>query len=248
MSKLQDARPGFDFRQGQWWDIFCQSVQTGSGAHPVSFPMGSEGSYRKGKAARSLKLTTHFHLEYVFMAWFVVKHRDTFIFAWQFQILTFIFVISRYNSIILQIRMGLHWTHFLGRLYHVHAISMLPAVIPSGSMQSMMSVTSSYSAFLIVWNVLNNRWVKVADYMMCTGGGEGSSAAHLRSSGPVFILLLLRDLISVMLTSSFAHPSCLTLVAALYMDEKFYVLRIICFRCCGWNDVLYQWRISSDSM
>jgi hypothetical protein len=43
--------------------------------------MGSEGSYRKGKAARSLKLTTHFHLEYVFMAWFVVKHRDTFIFA-----------------------------------------------------------------------------------------------------------------------------------------------------------------------
>jgi hypothetical protein len=62
-------------------------VQNGSGTHPASYPMGTRGS-----SGRGVKLTTHLHLvprsrvsgtilplpQYVFMAWFLVKHRDNF--------------------------------------------------------------------------------------------------------------------------------------------------------------------------
>lgn len=37
-------------------------IQSGSGANPASCPMGTRGSAPKGKARRSVKLTTYFHL------------------------------------------------------------------------------------------------------------------------------------------------------------------------------------------
>jgi hypothetical protein len=63
-------------------------VQTSSGAHPTSYPMGARGG-------RGLKLTTHRHIvprsrmrgairllpQYVLMAWCLVKHRDNFTFT-----------------------------------------------------------------------------------------------------------------------------------------------------------------------
>jgi hypothetical protein len=67
--------------------------QTGSWAHPASYPMctGGGGSFPGDKATGSVKLTTHLHLvprlrtrgaipplnQYVFMAWYLVKHMDT---------------------------------------------------------------------------------------------------------------------------------------------------------------------------
>jgi hypothetical protein len=44
-------RSGFGYRQGQNLSLLC-SVQTASGAHPVSYPMGTGG----------VELTTHLHL------------------------------------------------------------------------------------------------------------------------------------------------------------------------------------------
>jgi len=61
----------------------CHRVNTGSGSHSGSYPMGTGGSYTGDKVARGMKLTTHFHLaprlkiigavspllQYVFMVW-----------------------------------------------------------------------------------------------------------------------------------------------------------------------------------
>jgi hypothetical protein len=38
------------------------SVQTNSGAHPASYPMGTWGSFPGGLSSRNVKLTTHLHL------------------------------------------------------------------------------------------------------------------------------------------------------------------------------------------
>jgi hypothetical protein len=57
--KQRAGRPGFDSRQCK---IFLlHSVQTDSGAHPASYPMGPGGTFPGSKAA-GVKLTTHFHL------------------------------------------------------------------------------------------------------------------------------------------------------------------------------------------
>jgi hypothetical protein len=64
---------------------FHHRVQTGSGAHPAFYPIGTGGSFPGG-----VKLTTYLHLvprsrmrgaipplpQYVFMAWCLVKRRD----------------------------------------------------------------------------------------------------------------------------------------------------------------------------
>jgi len=42
----------FNSRQGQWCYSFRHCVQTGSGAHPVSYPMGIGASYPRGKSSR----------------------------------------------------------------------------------------------------------------------------------------------------------------------------------------------------
>jgi hypothetical protein len=67
-------------------------VQTSSGAHPASYPVGT------GAVSLRVKLTTPLHLvprsrvrgairpfpQYVFMVWCLVKHRDNFTFTFTF--------------------------------------------------------------------------------------------------------------------------------------------------------------------
>jgi hypothetical protein len=66
-------------------------VQIGSGAHPASYPMGTRGSYPGGKAAgreadhsppSSAEVKNAWSYtstpQYAFMAWCLVKHRDSF--------------------------------------------------------------------------------------------------------------------------------------------------------------------------
>jgi len=43
-TRLRAGRPGFDFRQRQGFFPIRHRVQTGSGAHPASYQMGTEGS------------------------------------------------------------------------------------------------------------------------------------------------------------------------------------------------------------
>jgi len=61
----------------------------------ASYPMGNRGSFPGGKSGRTVKLTTHLHLvprsrmhwaippllQYVFIAWCLVKHKKNFTFA-----------------------------------------------------------------------------------------------------------------------------------------------------------------------
>jgi hypothetical protein len=83
------------FRGGGAGDFSLQyRVQSGSGAHPTSYPMGTRGSFPGGKSGWGVKLTTQLLLvlrskmrgailplpQYVFMAWCLVKHRDNFTF------------------------------------------------------------------------------------------------------------------------------------------------------------------------
>jgi hypothetical protein len=54
---------GSDFESRQEQDFSCLSVvQTGSGAHPVSYPMGI-GGFSPGYSGQVVKLTTHLQLE-----------------------------------------------------------------------------------------------------------------------------------------------------------------------------------------
>jgi hypothetical protein len=48
-----------------WWEqeySLLHVVQTGSWAHPTSYPMGTGGSFPGDKVAGSVKLTTHLQL------------------------------------------------------------------------------------------------------------------------------------------------------------------------------------------
>jgi len=48
---LRVGQPWFSSRRGQWWYIFLRHrVQTSSGTNRASYPMGTGGSYSKGKA------------------------------------------------------------------------------------------------------------------------------------------------------------------------------------------------------
>jgi hypothetical protein len=49
--RLDDWR--FESRQGLVIFFFHYRVQTGSGAHPASYPMGTRGTFPGGKAARA---------------------------------------------------------------------------------------------------------------------------------------------------------------------------------------------------
>jgi hypothetical protein len=65
-------------------------VQTGSGAHPASYPTGTEGSFRGVRrtgreadqsppsSAEVKNAWRYTFTPYVFMAWCLVKHRDNF--------------------------------------------------------------------------------------------------------------------------------------------------------------------------
>jgi hypothetical protein len=48
--RLQAGRPGFDTQQGIDFSLL-HNVQTGSGAHPASYPVGTAAYFPGGKAA-----------------------------------------------------------------------------------------------------------------------------------------------------------------------------------------------------
>jgi hypothetical protein len=92
-TRLRVGRQGFNSRKGQRWDFFFSSPQRPDLLWgPPIIP--SNGYWRtlylESKAARGVKLTTHLHLvprlsicgaippllQYVFMAWCLVKQRD----------------------------------------------------------------------------------------------------------------------------------------------------------------------------
>jgi len=88
--RLGAGRMGFKFRAGAVTGLLL--IAAACGAHPASYPLGTGGSFPGHKAIGAFKLTTHLHvvlrsrirgaiprlLQYIFMAWYLVKHRDTF--------------------------------------------------------------------------------------------------------------------------------------------------------------------------
>jgi hypothetical protein len=90
----QDSRVRFPAGVGNF--SLHHRIQNGSGAHPPSYPMGTEGSFPGVKAARGVSLTTHLHLvprsknewsytsipQYAFMAWRSVKAQGQFYLYW----------------------------------------------------------------------------------------------------------------------------------------------------------------------
>jgi hypothetical protein len=52
---------GFDSQLGKKNLSLLHSIQTGSGAHPASYPVGTE-CFLSGKIGRNLKLHTYLHL------------------------------------------------------------------------------------------------------------------------------------------------------------------------------------------
>jgi hypothetical protein len=79
VTRLRAGRPWFDFLQGQGlFSLHHCCVQTGSGAHPASYPMATGGSFpglkRLGREADRSP-------QYVFVSWCLDKHRDNFTFT-----------------------------------------------------------------------------------------------------------------------------------------------------------------------
>jgi hypothetical protein len=83
---------GFDSRKVK--ENFLRTIQIGSGAHPASSPGGTASFLVPEVRAKSAVMTTDFnvqprlkimelnlHLSYVFMAWFLIKHRGNLTFT-----------------------------------------------------------------------------------------------------------------------------------------------------------------------
>jgi hypothetical protein len=71
--RLRAGRPGFDFWQGLGLLSLRHRVQTGSGAQPASYLMGTGGSPPSSTEIKNMwKYTST--LKYVFMALYLVKH------------------------------------------------------------------------------------------------------------------------------------------------------------------------------
>jgi hypothetical protein len=88
---LDDSGAGVRFPAGIGNVSLLHRVQTGSEAHPASYPMSTGSSFSGGKVAGawiwpliSLKcqgqecVELYLHLQYVFMEWCSVKYRDSF--------------------------------------------------------------------------------------------------------------------------------------------------------------------------
>jgi hypothetical protein len=56
--------PGYDSREKGEKKVVSQihSVQIGTGAHKISYALGTGGSFSGGQNSRVVKLTTHLHL------------------------------------------------------------------------------------------------------------------------------------------------------------------------------------------
>jgi hypothetical protein len=89
VTELRAGRPGFDSLNWQGRDFFIAPYQTGSGARPVSYPMGTgalslvkrpgreadHSSASSAEVKNALNYTST--LPYVFLAWYLVKHTDS---------------------------------------------------------------------------------------------------------------------------------------------------------------------------
>jgi hypothetical protein len=75
----------------------CLHLQTASETHPALYPMGIGGSNPSGKATEAwcwLHISSqcrsqewvelYLHYQYVFMAWYLVKHKENFTFTFAF--------------------------------------------------------------------------------------------------------------------------------------------------------------------
>jgi hypothetical protein len=92
MTRLRPGLPGFVTLQGQGRDIFSLRlrVQTDSGAHQASYPIGTEtlfpGIEDNQSPPSSAEVKSHGIIpplpQYVFMEWYVVKKRDSFTFMY----------------------------------------------------------------------------------------------------------------------------------------------------------------------
>jgi hypothetical protein len=91
--ELRARRPGFDSWPGQGFSLLDR-IQTGSGAHPAPYPMGTGGAISSGvkrlcreadhspPTSAELKNTEIYTSTppYAFMAWCLIKHSDDFTF------------------------------------------------------------------------------------------------------------------------------------------------------------------------
>jgi hypothetical protein len=73
---LDNRMVGIRFPTGAGNFSLHHRVQTGSGAHPASYPLDTAGSFPGGKAASAWSYTST--PQYVLMTWCLVKHRDNF--------------------------------------------------------------------------------------------------------------------------------------------------------------------------
>jgi hypothetical protein len=85
---LNDRSSEVRFPAGARNFFLLHRVQTGSGAHPASYSVGTRDSFPGGKNGRGVKLTTHLLVprsrmngaipppQYVFMAWCLFKYGD----------------------------------------------------------------------------------------------------------------------------------------------------------------------------
>jgi hypothetical protein len=86
---LDDRGSRFRFPAGTGNFFLHHRVPNGSGAHPASYPMGTRGSFPRGKAAGAWSWPLPSSVEvknawsytstpqYFFMAWCIVKHKET---------------------------------------------------------------------------------------------------------------------------------------------------------------------------
>jgi hypothetical protein len=76
------ARPEFDFWQGHG-PFLRHSVQTGTGAHPEAFQMGTRGSDHSTLSSVEVKNAWRYisTTQYIFMAWRLIKHSNKFTFT-----------------------------------------------------------------------------------------------------------------------------------------------------------------------
>jgi hypothetical protein len=87
VTRLQAGIRGLDSRQGQVFFSLRHRVQDKSGAHPVSYPMGTSCSFigvkwtgREAPPTDEVKNAWSYISTppYVFMAWYLVQQRDNF--------------------------------------------------------------------------------------------------------------------------------------------------------------------------
>jgi len=98
LTELRAGRPGFYSEHGQEFIFLHHRVQTSTGVHPASYPMGTVGSFPEGKESErqayyslpsSVAVKNMWSYSFtpscVLMSWYLLKHRNNFTFTYQLQ-------------------------------------------------------------------------------------------------------------------------------------------------------------------